>query len=93
MTPDDRGMGVIPMCDCGLPTKVQAVHPTFFQKHTTHQHFLGCPKEEGKCGMAMWCQMMDMHAQPEQRERAQVYDELVEQNLELESHLARLDEE
>ncbi|CAN1762251.1 hypothetical protein LINPERHAP1_LOCUS8279, partial [Linum perenne] len=59
MIPDTRGMGVIPMCDYGLPAKVKAVHPTFFQKDTTYQHFLGYLKERGKCRMAMWCKVMD----------------------------------
>ncbi|CAN1798324.1 hypothetical protein LINPERHAP1_LOCUS21651 [Linum perenne] len=26
---DTRGMGVIPMCDCGLLANVKAVYPTF----------------------------------------------------------------
>ncbi|CAN1768697.1 hypothetical protein LINPERHAP1_LOCUS10772, partial [Linum perenne] len=84
--PDTRGMGVIPMCDCGLTAKVKAVYPTFHQKDTKYKHFLGCPKESGRCRMVMWCEMKDRNM-VEDKEISEVYDELVVLNMELESHV------
>ncbi|CAN1279167.1 hypothetical protein LINPERPRIM_LOCUS16911 [Linum perenne] len=89
---DTQGMGVIPMCDCGLPAKVQAVYPTFFQKDTPYQHFLGYSKQSGRCRMGMCCEMKD-RKMPQEDEAVQVYDELVVHNMELESHVAVLDEQ
>ncbi|CAN1750245.1 hypothetical protein LINPERHAP1_LOCUS3988, partial [Linum perenne] len=89
--PDTGGKIVIPLCNCGLPATVQAVHPPAAQKHTPYQHFLGCSKKTRRCRMTMWCKLKD-RKRPEEEGGVQVYGELVIRNMELESNIGALED-
>ncbi|CAN1156808.1 hypothetical protein LINPERHAP2_LOCUS21169, partial [Linum perenne] len=72
----NRGMGVIPMCDCCLPAKVYKVYPKFAGSPTPYQYFLGCRKTKNRCRMVMWCKLRDRNA-PVEDDAVEVYDHLV----------------
>ncbi|CAN1185272.1 hypothetical protein LINPERPRIM_LOCUS39079, partial [Linum perenne] len=81
--PDNRGMGVITMCDCSLPAKVYRVYPKFVGTPTPYSYFLGCRKTENRCRMVMWCKLRDRNP-PEEDDEVEAYEHLVLRNMELE---------